>query len=129
MTIIKCSNNRKIMNKTEYANNNWTEVNSAQYLYIYMQRLSYKWISWGTQGELYMQAKGDYLNQVNFISDGSWDSQTERLSHVSRGQINSRGAIRLESTQIRCSCDGQAGRMDSHKPWPRTLKTKLNLKG
>ncbi len=34
-------------------------------------------------------------------SDGSEDSQTGRLSHVSSAKSNSRGAIRLESAQVR----------------------------
>jgi hypothetical protein len=39
------------------------KFNSLQY--IYMLRLSYKWISGRTQLGLFMQVEGDYLNRVH----------------------------------------------------------------
>ncbi len=64
-----------------------------------------------------------------FGSDGSRDNQTWRLSHVSwpkatPGVLSGSSLIRSNG-----SCDGQAGRGTIVRWWPKTLKTKLNLKG
>jgi hypothetical protein len=93
-----------------------------------MQNQSYKRISVELEGN-YMQAKEDYLNCL-LRSYGSQDSQMGRLSCVSSGQKQlKRGhQARVHSDQMVLVMARQGG-WAAMRRWPKTLKTKLNLKG
>jgi hypothetical protein len=75
---------------------NEQNVDNVQYK---TNRPSYKWGSGESQGGIYMKATWDYQDRVH--SDGSHNNQAGRLDHMSNSQKQLKGAIRLESTQIR----------------------------
>jgi hypothetical protein len=68
---------------------------------IQYQRPSYKWSSGGTQRDKLHEGQGGLQGLHPLRSDGSEASQAGRLDRWALTRGESRGAIRLESTQIR----------------------------
>ncbi len=73
--------------------------NEQRKMYTYVKTVLQMNLRGNSRGILHV-SQGGLSESSPIISDGSQDSQTGRLSHVSWAS-NSRGAIRLESAKVR----------------------------
>jgi hypothetical protein len=115
-----------VMNETEYSINRQTENRTVYIVFIYMWKLSYRRLSDGPQGDICMQARGDYLDQVH---SGQMVLKTVRREAElhSNGQSNSRGTSGLSPLRSDLMRPGREAGLEEW--WPKDTQTKLNLKG
>ncbi len=102
------------------------KFNSAQYSYICGDRPA---------NESQRELKGDFTCKPRgtiwprpLRSDGSRDSQIERLSRMSNGLKQLKEGHQASPLRSDGSHDGREGRLDAVRRWPNALRPKLDLK-
>jgi hypothetical protein len=84
----------------------------------------------GTQGEILHASQGRLSESSSCRSDGFWDSQMGRLSHMSgdQQQLKGRHQARVITEQMVLVMARQGG-WTAMGRWAKTLSSKLNIKG